>query len=458
MSSRPIYTVSQLTAEIKTLLERNFEHVWVEGEVSNLRLPGSGHLYFTLKDESAQVRAVMFRMQNRLLKFQPEDGLQVVGYGRLTVYEPRGEYQIVLDHLEPRGLGALQLAFEQLKEKLSREGLFDPARKRPLPPLPQKIGIVTSPTGAAIRDILQIIDRRFANVHILLCPVRVQGTGAGLEIARAIDELGQWPGLDVMIVGRGGGSLEDLWAFNEEEVARAIYRSPVPVISAVGHEIDFTIADFVADLRAPTPSAAAELVVRNKVELVQNLESLARRLSHTVRIDLESRRERLSSSIHRLTDPRRRISDQRLRLDDFLLRLSSSLPQGLQWRSERLMMKFEALIHLHPGRRVGEYGQRMTQFARRLAVASRSGLRSQRQRVEAAAGRLQSLSPLAVLERGYAIARALPSREIIREAARLKTHDRVSVRVHRGEFIARVEKAGGEEDPQPSLTLGGKGV
>lgn len=451
ISSRPILTVSQLTAEIKTLLERNFEHLWVEGEVSNLRLPGSGHLYFTLKDESAQIRAVMFRMQNRLLKFQPEDGLQVVGYGRLTVYEPRGEYQIVLDYLEPKGLGALQLAFEQLKEKLSREGLFDPARKKPLPPLPQKIGIVTSPTGAAIRDILQIIDRRFANVHILLYPVRVQGAGAAQEIARAIDELGQWPGLDVMIVGRGGGSLEDLWAFNEEPVARAIHRSPVPVVSAVGHEIDFTIADFVADLRAPTPSAAAELVVRNKVELVQTLESLVRRLSQTVRMNLESRKERLSSLVYRLTDPRKRVSDQRLHLDDLSSRLATSIQQSLGRRIDRFRMKVESLTLLHPGKRVTDYSHRLSQIHRRLAVAGRSSMRFYRQRVEVAAGRLQSLSPLAVLERGYGIARVLPSREIIRDASRLRVDDRVNVKVHRGEFVARVEKMSGAEEDPPSL-------
>jgi exodeoxyribonuclease VII large subunit len=451
ISSRPILTVSQLTAEIKTLLERNFEHLWVEGEVSNLRLPGSGHLYFTLKDESAQIRAVMFRTQNRLLKFQPEDGLQVVGYGRLTVYEPRGEYQIVLDYLEPKGLGALQLAFDQLKEKLSREGLFDPARKKPLPPLPQKIGIVTSPTGAAIRDILQIINRRFANVHILLYPVRVQGVGAAQEIARAIDELGQWPGLDVMIVGRGGGSLEDLWAFNEEPVARAIHRSPVPVVSAVGHEIDFTIADFVADLRAPTPSAAAELVVRNKVELVQTLESLGRRLSQTVRMNLESRQERLSSLVYRLTDPRKRVSDQRLHLDDLSSRLATSIQQSLGRRIDRFRMKVESLTLLHPGKRVTDYSHRLSQLHRRLAVAGRSSMRFYRQRVEVAAGRLQSLSPLAVLERGYGIARVLPSREIIRDASRLRVDDRVNVKVHRGDFVARVEKMSGAEEDPPSL-------
>jgi exodeoxyribonuclease VII large subunit len=445
-SFRPIYTVSQLTAEIKTILERNFEHLWVEGEISNLRLPGSGHLYFTLKDESAQLRAVMFRLQNRLLKFEPEDGLQVICYGRLTVYELRGEYQIVLDHMEPKGLGALQLAFEQLKERLAKEGLFDPAHKKPLPHLPQRIGIVTSPTGAAIRDILQIIERRFANVHILLYPVRVQGVGAAQEIAQAIDELNRWPGMDVMIVGRGGGSLEDLWAFNEEAVARAIFRSKIPIISAVGHEVDFTIADFVADLRAPTPSAAAELVVRNKVELIQLLESLGSRLHHAGRTVLENRQERLSSLIHRLVDPRRRLSDVRLRLDDLGLRLANSMRQSLSRKQDRLKSRADGLIHLYPGRRVTEHAHRVSQLSRQMAVALRTRLRLLRQRTEGCQGKLQTLSPLAVLERGYSIARLLPSRKVIRRASDLKMASRVNVKVHRGEFVARVEEIK-ENDP-----------
>jgi exodeoxyribonuclease VII large subunit len=446
-SFRSIYTVSQLTAEIKTLLERNFESLWVEGEISNVRLPSSGHLYFTLKDESAQVRGVMFRLQTRLLKFEPADGLQVICYGRLSVYEPRGEYQIVADYLEPKGLGALQLAFEQLKEKLAREGLFDPAHKKPMPHLPQKIGIVTSPTGAAIRDILKIIDRRFANVHILLYPVRVQGAGAAAEIARAIGELNHWPGIDVIIAGRGGGSLEDLWAFNEETVARAIFNSRVPILSAVGHEVDFTIADFVADLRAPTPSAAAELVVKNKVELIQSLQSLGRRLGNASRTALEARRERLLSLIHRLGDPRKGLSDRRLRLDDLFSRLFYAMGQGLLRKKERLRLKADSLILLHPGRRLAEHTHRLAQLATRLTLALRQQLRFFRQRTEGYMGKLQSLSPLAVLERGYSIARLLPSKEVIRRASRLKGEDRVSVKVYRGEFIARVEEVNPEEEP-----------
>ncbi len=440
MSSRSILTVSQLTAEIKTLLERNFDHVWVEGEISNFRLPGSGHLYFTLKDEKAQIRGVMFRLQNRLLKFEPKDGLQVIGYGRITVYEPRGDYQIILDYLEPKGLGALQLAFEQLKEKLAAEGLFDPARKKPIPHLPQKIGIVTSATGAAIRDILRIIDRRFANIHVVLFPVRVQGPGAAQEIAQAIEALNELPEVDVMIVGRGGGSLEDLWAFNEETVARAIFSSRIPVISAVGHEVDFTIADFVADLRASTPSAAAELVVRNKVELVQNLKNLERALLQSFRSTLDLQQERLFSLTERLADPRRRLSDRRIRLDDISSRLAYSLKQGLRRQHDRFRLQQGSLLLLSPAKRLEEYSQKISQVTRRLTVSLQGELRISRQRVEAVLGKLFTLSPLGVLERGYSITRVLPSREIVRKADDLKANSFVNVKVHRGEFTARVEE------------------
>jgi exodeoxyribonuclease VII large subunit len=439
MSSRSILTVSQLTSEIRLLLERSFENVWVEGEISNLRLPGSGHLYFTLKDEKAQIRGVMFRLQNRLLKFEPRDGLQVIGYGRVTVYEPRGDYQIILDYLEPKGLGALQLAFEQLKEKLAAEGLFDPARKRPIPHLPQRIGIVTSSTGAAIRDILHIIDRRFANVQVLLYPVRVQGQGAAQEIAQAIQALNQLSDVDVMIVGRGGGSLEDLWAFNEEIVARAIFSSRIPVISAVGHEIDFTIADFVADLRASTPSAAAELVVRNKVELMQNLENLKRALLQSFRSMLEIQQERLFSLKERLTDPRRRLSDLRIRLDDLSSRLAYSLRQGLRCQEDRFRLQRESLLLLNPAKRLEEYSQKFAQVMRRLTVSLQRELRISRQRIEGVMGKLFTLSPLGVLERGYSITRLLPSREIVRQAEDLEVNSLVSVKVHRGEFTAWVE-------------------
>ena len=278
LAERQIYTVSQLNDEIKNLLETQFSDIWVEGEISNFRIPGSGHFYFTLKDSSSQLRGVCFKSQNRLLKFRPEDGLAVLSRGRLTVYEPRGEYQLVVDYMEPRGLGSLQLAFEQLKAKLQKEGLFDPTHKKPLPLLPQKIAVVTSPTGAVIRDILRVLRRRNRGLHVLIYPVRVQGEGAGQEIASGVRYLDTLPDVDVIITARGGGSIEDLWAFNDEIVVRAIFNSRIPVISAVGHETDFTIADFVADMRAPTPSAAAEIVSAVRSDLQERTANSVSRL------------------------------------------------------------------------------------------------------------------------------------------------------------------------------------
>src|SRR6266581_1563950 len=292
-SERRVYTVSELTASIKTTLEEGFPMMWVEGEISNLRTPGSGHAYFTLKDEGAQISAVLFRGRGRRLRFGLEDGMQVLAFGGLDVYAARGQYQLVVEMMEPKGLGALQLAFEQLKRRLEAEGLFDEGRKRPLPAFPRVIGVVTSPTGAAIRDILNIIGRRFGNLRILIAPVRVQGDEAPGEILQALLNLQEVVELDVIIVGRGGGSIEDLWAFNDERVARAIAGCRVPVISGVGHETDFTIADFVADLRAPTPSAAAELVVQEKLQVARALVSLYEALKQAMASRLERERARV---------------------------------------------------------------------------------------------------------------------------------------------------------------------
>jgi len=279
---RYILTVSELTREIKDILEMQFADILVEGEISNLKVPPSGHIYFTLKDDLSQIRVVLFKNQARSLRFSPEDGLHVICRGRVSLYEKRGEYQLILEEMEPKGIGALQLAFLQLKERLEKEGFFDSSRKRPIPMVPQKIGIVTSPTGAVIRDMLQIIERRFENVHLLLYPVRVQGEGAASEIAKGIEYFNEQMEVDVIIVARGGGSLEDLWAFNEEEVARAIFYSQIPILSAVGHETDYTISDFVADVRAPTPSAAAELVVKDKRDVKNTLQFLEVRLGSEV--------------------------------------------------------------------------------------------------------------------------------------------------------------------------------
>src|SRR5947209_11028939 len=294
VASRRVLTVTELTVRVRDLLESEFFEIWVEGELSNCRLWNTGHLYFTLKDSASQIRGVIFRSALRYLKFKPADGLRVVARGRVSVYEPKGEYQLVCEHLEPQGLGALQLAFDQLKKRLQDEGLFDAARKRPLPALPRKIGIVTSLDGAAIRDIIKILRGRYRNAHLVICPARVQGEDAAPDIARALRQIARVPGVEVVIVGRGGGSIEDLWAFNEEVVARAIARVPVPVISAVGHETDITIADFVADMRAPTPSAAAELVVSRKDEFCGRID----RLSDRLRAAARGRVQALSRRVH----------------------------------------------------------------------------------------------------------------------------------------------------------------
>jgi len=392
-----IYSVSELTAELKTLLEDTFTGVWVEGEISNFKHHTSGHMYFTLKDDRGQVRAVMFRGSNRGLQFRPEDGLAVIVFGNVTIYEPRGEYQVYVEYMEPKGLGALQLAFEQLKTRLEAEGLFDPARKRPIPLLPKKIGLVTSPSGAAIRDILQIIHRRFANVQVLIFPVRVQGEGAAAEIVEGIESLNKRGDLDVLIVARGGGSIEDLWAFNEEVVARAIYASQTPVISAVGHETDFTIADFVADVRAPTPSAAAELVISRKAELSQRVDDLFSRLVSHMRYRAERSGERLRSLERhlRLLSPLERVKRQRERLRDGALALQSSMSHRLAlWRGD----------------------------------------------LRTAAARLDSLSPLAILARGYSVCRRLPDLSILTRAASVAEGGRVEVLLHQGGLICRVEE------------------
>jgi len=392
-----IYSVSELTAELKALLENTFTGVWVEGEISNFKHHTSGHMYFTLKDDRGQLRAVMFRGSNRGLQFRPEDGLAVIVFGNVTIYEPRGEYQVYVEYMEPKGLGALQLAFEQLKTRLEAEGLFDPARKRPIPLLPKKIGLVTSPSGAAIRDILQIIHRRFANVQVLIFPVRVQGEGAAAEIVEGVEFLNKRGDLDVLIVARGGGSIEDLWAFNEEVVARAIYASQTPVISAVGHETDFTIADFVADVRAPTPSAAAELVISRKAELSQRVDDLFSRLVSHMRYRAERSGERLRSLERhlRLLSPLERVKRQRERLRDGALALQSSMSHRLAlWRGE----------------------------------------------LRTAAARLDSLSPLAILARGYSVCRRLPDLSILTRAASVAEGGRVEVLLHQGGLICRVEE------------------
>ncbi len=410
-----ILSVSELTQRIRFQLESNFEEVWVEGEVSNLKTPPSGHLYFTLKDEKSQLRAIIFRSQ--IGRFELQDGLLIICKGRITVYEPRGEYQIIIDWLEPKGIGALQLAFEQLKKRLEKEGLFAPSHKRPLPLLPQKIGIVTSPSGAAIRDLINIINRRYANITILIYPVKVQGEGASFEIAQAISEFNKMRDIDVIIIARGGGSLEDLWAFNEEIVARTIYESRIPIISAVGHEIDFTISDFVADLRAPTPSAAAELVVKNKIELLNSLKNLRNRLIRQIYQILEAFRSKLLIYKKGLVDPKRELESLKLREDELYNRLFSSIRRLLDSKREKISPKEKELTStIH--RRLQSIAQRLQQNMTQL----------------------DNLSPLNILRRGYSITRRLPSYRILREAQSLKPKDEVNVKLWEGELLCEVKE------------------
>jgi exodeoxyribonuclease VII large subunit len=448
MSERVVCTVSELAMRIKAQLEDQFPAVWVEGEISNLRTPSSGHAYFTLKDDGAQLRCVLFRGRGRRVAFQPEDGMQVLAFGGLDVYLARGEYQLVVELLEPKGVGALQLAFEQLKRKLAGEGLFEEARKRPLPPFPRTIGIVTSPTGAAIRDMLHVIDRRFADLRILITPVRVQGEEAPGEIVGALRDLESVEDLDVVIVGRGGGSIEDLWAFNDERVARAIAGCRVPVISAVGHETDFTIADFVADLRAPTPSAAAELVVREKLQVARALVTLYENLKQAMAGRLERERERVEALGKRrvLTDAARALRDLYRRVDDLTARLTRAVRGSERQATHRLSLATNALRSLNPVARIANGTVLLAQLRGRLASAAVHSVKVSRHRFDAAVGRLDSLSPLAVLGRGYSLTRLLPSGAIVRSAAQTRPGDAVEILLHQGALEARVERLKERDD------------
>jgi exodeoxyribonuclease VII large subunit len=406
---RRVLTVSQLNGAIRVLLEETFVEIWVEGELSNCKVWNTGHMYFTLKDRDAQIKGVMFRSALRYLRFKPQDGLRVIARAKVSAYEPKGEYQIICEHLEPEGVGALQLAFQQMKDRLAKEGLFDPRRKRPLPALPRKIGVVTSLDGAAVRDIIKVLRRRYPNAHIVIRPTRVQGEGAAMDIMRALKAIGRVTGVDVVIVGRGGGSIEDLWAFNEEVVARAIAGCPVPTISAVGHETDVTIADFVADLRAPTPSAAAEMVVARKDDFYANIDRLARR----VQIAMQGR-------LHR--------AESRLRTLDLrpVLRLRLAARER---RYQALRLKLETF---DVRRRFAALRARLVAGDGRLGAAVTRRQHDAHARLGRVAARLDTLSPLAVLGRGYAVVWNADRTAILRDAATVAPGERVHVKLEHG--------------------------
>ena len=404
MNNPYIYTISEITSKIKLILEGNLHNIRVMGEISNLVIPASGHVYLTLKDNYSQIKMVIFRSKANLLRFNLQDGLMIIAHGEISVYEKRGEYQLIADHIEPAGYGELYLAFEQLKEQLRIEGLFSEAHKKPLPMVPNRIGIITSPTGAAVQDILNIITRRFSNIEILIYPVMVQGETAPSDIANAISQMNRLPDTllpDVLIVGRGGGSIEDLWAFNDERVARAIFDSDIPIISAVGHECDFTIADFVADLRAPTPSAAAELVVKNKRELVERIEVLSIRLRHAIQKDLDL-------IAHRL---------KRLKESSALLRADYTVLQ---------------------------YQQRVDEITLALSLSVSNLTKLTLARLETITGKLNTLNPSAILSRGYSITFKLPEETVINNANQVKKEDRIRIHLHKGEVIAEIRDIGEE--------------
>lgn len=389
MEKARIYTISEITRNIKFILENQLPELWIEGEISNLRTSPSGHTYFTLKDESSQISAVLFKSRRNTVTLK--DGLHIFVFGRITVYEKGGNYQIVVNKLEPKGMGALQLAFEELKNRLYKEGLFDERHKRPLPLFPRVVGVVTSPTGAAIRDILNIIDRRFSNINILIFPVRVQGEGSAQEIAGAIDTMNQFPDIDVLIVGRGGGSLEDLWAFNEEIVARSIFNSRIPVISAVGHEIDYTVSDFTADVRAPTPSAAAEMVIAKKSEFTSRIDFLGHRLKT----------------------------------------LTSSYINELKAKVAGLTASY---VFKEPENTLRQYIQRLDDLSHRLNIKIQHLHEIHHHKLSSLESRLSSLNPKAILNRGYSITINTKTGRIVTQPAGLKKGDEVDTQLAKGRF------------------------
>ena len=431
-----ILSVSDVNKAVRATLETGFKLLWIKGEISNFKAHTSGHFYFSLKDSKAQINAVMFRSFAQGLKFKPHDGLEVIVRGKITVYEPRGNYQVFCELMEPVGAGALQVAFEQLKKKLEKEGLFSPARKRPLPALPRHVAVVTSPTGAAIRDILNVLNRRFRGLQVTVVPALVQGPAAPDSVIAGIQLAQKLTDIDVMIVGRGGGSIEDMWGFNDERVARAIAACRVPVISAVGHEIDFTIADFVADLRAPTPSAAAELVCKNASELQERIILQQRRLWRCYQHSMQLLKHKVEGFSKRLVDPKRRLQDLSLRCDELSQRLDGCVRRFLERRAHDVKLLLTRLPS--PQEVILRLGQEVGISRTRLEGHWLRGFESKQARFVRVAALLDAVSPLKVVERGYSITHK--NGVVVKAASQLKTGDEVEVTFAKGKAQARIEK------------------
>jgi exodeoxyribonuclease VII large subunit len=453
--SRRVWPVRELVSQVRELVEQQYGDVWVEGEISNYRPAPSGHVYFTLKDADAQLPIVLFRRQAMLLRFRPEDGLHVLVRGRVSVYEQRGQMQLVAETMEPVGAGSLQLAFEQLKERLKAEGLFDADRKRPLPAFPHTAGIVTSPTGAVIRDFLNIVARRHSGLNVLLYPVSVQGDSAPAEIEAALAELNASGLVDLIVIARGGGSLEDLAAFNSERVARAIVASKLPVVSAIGHETDFTIADFAADLRAPTPSAAAELITEAQHKIAEHLANQSHRLDRATRFQLLQARQRLTRLP--ISRAEARVSTllhrQAQRLDDFSFRLESALTAQLRQRQDQVASLAATVLRHDPRQALAEARERLQSLRTRIDRSLERTLRRAAVRIGAVDARLHSLSPLAVLDRGYALVLSAEG-ALIRSTDQLTQGDQLTTRLADGSFLSRVESRAPNKSPRSKPSNG----
>jgi len=456
LPERDVWTVSRLNREVRLLIETGLPALWIEGEVSNLARPASGHLYFSLKDEAAQVRCALWRSTALKLAFAPRNGMQLRLRARVSVYEPRGEYQLIVEHAEEAGEGALRRRFEELKARLRAEGLFDEAVKRPLPRLPRRIGVITSPSGAAVRDILHILRRRFPAIPVVIYPVPVQGDGAAAKIASALALASRRAECDLLILARGGGSLEDLWSFNEEVVARAIRTSAIPVISGVGHEVDFSIADFAADLRAPTPSGAAELAVPDAGEWLQRLNKDAGRLGNAITRRLQAKAERLGWQQRRLAvaHPGNRLRQHGQRLDELEMRLQRAVGGFLAVRGQRLGQAAAVLAAHAPGPRLRSAAERVAGLERRFATAMGHRLQASRARAESAAHALHTVSPLATLERGYAIATRTRDGVILRSAGQADAGDTLRVTLARGSLEAVVKSTADDAPGTPAGDAG----
>ncbi len=436
--AREIYSISELNSEAKALLEKRFPLIWVEGEISNLARPASGHIYFSLKDESAQVRCAMFKMRNRLVNFQPKNGQQILARVRISLYEARGEFQLIVEHMEETGDGALRRQFEQLKRQLYEEGLFDEANKQALPVLPTRLGVITSPSGAAIRDILSVLKRRFPGIPVLIYPVPVQGTEAPQAIVEALHNAGKRKDCDLLILARGGGSLEDLWAFNDETVARAINACPIPIVTGIGHEIDFTIADFVADQRAPTPSAAAELISPDRSEWIETFSSWQKRLLRAWQGYQQQQMQTVAWLSKQLKHPGQRLQDHNQRLDELEQRLTQAQSTGTRHLRSRLETLQARLLGQSPGQGLREIRIKLDklQHANRQAILNKLG--RNKQQLASVSRALDTVSPLATLGRGYAIVQTRTG-QVVRKASDVSVNDSIKTRLGSGHLDCRVE-------------------